>query len=83
MDIQDEFPENCEDAIRIAETLVIPKRVKISDKISIKYGKPEKIIVAGMGGSAIGGNILKDWLRETVSSSNRSLQRLSSSSICR
>jgi hypothetical protein len=40
--------------------------VKISERISIEYRKPDRIIVAGMGGSAIGGNLLKDWLRETV-----------------
>lgn len=65
-DIQEKFPENCEDAIRKAKALIIPRKVMISERISIVYRKPEKIIVAGMGGSAIGGNILKDWLRETA-----------------
>jgi len=65
-EIQEKFPENCEDAVRRAEKLVIPKKVMVSEKISIVYRRPEKIIVAGMGGSAIGGNILKDWLRETT-----------------
>ena len=35
---------------------------KIGQKISI-YSKPENIIVAGMGGSAIGGELLKDYAR--------------------
>jgi glucose/mannose-6-phosphate isomerase len=35
-----------------------------SQKISIAYPKPDKMIVAGMGGSAIGGELLKDWARD-------------------
>ena len=35
-------------------------------KISLNYSKPENIIVAGMGGSAIGGELLKDWVRGKV-----------------
>ena len=38
--------------------------VKIARKFSIDYQKPQKIIVAGMGGSAIGGELLKDWARD-------------------
>jgi len=34
---------------------------KTAKKISLRYSKPENIIVAGMGGSAIGGELLKDW----------------------
>jgi len=60
------FPEQCEDAITISRGLTIPREVKITDKVSIKYGRPRNIIVAGMGGSAIGGNLLKDWLRDTL-----------------
>jgi glucose/mannose-6-phosphate isomerase len=37
---------------------------KVAQKITLKYPKPENIIVAGMGGSAIGGELLKDWARE-------------------
>jgi glucose/mannose-6-phosphate isomerase len=37
--------------------------VKIAKRISLSYTKPENIIVAGMGGSAIGGELLKDWAR--------------------
>jgi glucose/mannose-6-phosphate isomerase len=36
---------------------------KTADKIKINYPKPENVIVAGMGGSAIGGELLKDWAR--------------------
>ena len=60
------FPEMCEDAINLANHLMIPNEVKINDNLTIKYHKPKKIIVSGMGGSAIGGDLLKDWLRETL-----------------
>jgi len=62
--IQVRFPENCEDAIKRAEKLKIPRRLRISKKVSINYRKPERILVAGMGGSAIGGDILRTWLSD-------------------
>jgi glucose/mannose-6-phosphate isomerase len=34
---------------------------KAAQKITLEYPQPENIIVAGMGGSAIGGELLKDW----------------------
>jgi glucose/mannose-6-phosphate isomerase len=40
------------------------KAAKIAEKISLRYSKPENIVVAGMGGSAIGGELLKDWARD-------------------
>jgi len=36
---------------------------KLAGKIKVSYSKPDNIIVAGMGGSAIGGDLLKDWVR--------------------
>jgi glucose/mannose-6-phosphate isomerase len=36
---------------------------KVSEKIVVNYPKPENVIVAGMGGSAIGGELLKDYAR--------------------
>jgi glucose/mannose-6-phosphate isomerase len=65
-DIQERFPENCETALENAEKLRIPKKIVVKEDFSINYEKPQKIIIAGMGGSAIGGNILKDWLRDIV-----------------
>ncbi|MBX5328538.1 MAG: bifunctional phosphoglucose/phosphomannose isomerase [Candidatus Bathyarchaeota archaeon] len=47
-------PKHYSDAARLAET------------ISISYPKPKAIIVAGMGGSAIGGELLKDWARDQL-----------------
>jgi glucose/mannose-6-phosphate isomerase len=39
---------------------------KLVKAISIDYAKPETIIVAGMGGSAIGGELTKDWARDEL-----------------
>jgi glucose/mannose-6-phosphate isomerase len=47
-----------------------PKHYKraatLAKKASAKLRKPETIIVAGMGGSAIGGELLKDWARDRI-----------------
>jgi glucose-6-phosphate isomerase len=43
--------EYCEDAVRLAK------------QVSVSYRKPQRILIAGMGGSAIGGEILRDWLQ--------------------
>ena len=40
------------------------KAAKVAEKILLNYANPENIIVAGMGGSAIGGELLKDWARD-------------------
>ncbi|MCS7096222.1 MAG: bifunctional phosphoglucose/phosphomannose isomerase [Candidatus Bathyarchaeota archaeon] len=37
------------------------KAAKMAENIVIEYSKPKTIIVSGMGGSAIGGELLKDW----------------------
>ncbi|MGA3191175.1 MAG: bifunctional phosphoglucose/phosphomannose isomerase [Candidatus Bathyarchaeia archaeon] len=39
---------------------------KLVSQFKIGYPKPEVIIVAGMGGSAIGGELLKDWARDRL-----------------
>jgi len=39
---------------------------KLAEKVSVGYPKPRNIIVAGMGGSAIGGELLKDWTRNQI-----------------
>ncbi len=39
----------------------------IAQKIKVNYPKPENIIVAGMGGSAIGGDLVKDWAKNQLS----------------
>lgn len=47
------FPSQCEDAINIAKSLQLPIQ---------QYEGINKIVVAGMGGSAAGGDLLKDYL---------------------
>jgi glucose/mannose-6-phosphate isomerase len=58
--------EYCQDIISRAEKVEIPEKVKISQKMVVEYKKPRNIVIAGMGGSAIGGEILRDWLRDEV-----------------
>ena len=65
-EVQERFPENCEDAVERGKRLKIPRKLKIGEKLEIHYGKPDNIIVVGMGGSAIGGSVLKDWLRDVA-----------------
>jgi glucose/mannose-6-phosphate isomerase len=45
----------CEDAVQRAK------------KVQVRYGKPRHVVVVGMGGSAIGGEILRDWLLDELS----------------
>jgi len=59
--------EYCQDVISRAENVQIPAKVRISKKIMVEYKKPRNIVIAGMGGSAIGGEILRDWLRDEIS----------------
>jgi glucose/mannose-6-phosphate isomerase len=48
-------PDYCRDAIKRAGQVSVPEGVS-----------PKYIVVVGMGGSAIGGEILHDWLRDTL-----------------
>jgi glucose/mannose-6-phosphate isomerase len=48
-------PDYCRDAIKRAMQVNVPEKVN-----------PKYIVVVGMGGSAIGGEILHDWLRDTL-----------------
>ena len=40
---------------------------KNAERIIIDYPKPSNIVVAGLGGSAIGGDLLKDWAKTQLS----------------
>jgi glucose/mannose-6-phosphate isomerase len=40
--------------------------VKAAEKISVSFSIPENVVVVGMGGSAVGGELLKDWVRDRV-----------------
>jgi glucose/mannose-6-phosphate isomerase len=39
---------------------------KVADTIVVDYPKPANIVIAGLGGSAIGGDILKDWAKDKL-----------------
>ena len=39
----------------------------IAQNISLSIPKPDNIIISGLGGSAIGGDLLKDWARDKSS----------------
>jgi len=43
------------------------KAIDVAAKIKVNYPKPDNIIVAGLGGSAIGGDLLKDWAKNQLS----------------
>lgn len=45
----------CQDAINRAKQAKVPEKIR-----------PKNIVVAGMGGSAIGGEILQNWLRDEL-----------------
>ncbi len=55
LELCEKTPTFCRDAIKRAESVRIP------------YKLPKNVIVAGMGGSAIGGELLKDWLYDRAS----------------
>ena len=59
-DIQN-MPDSIEEAIRISRLIDIPKEIN-KDSVTIKYTTPKNVIIIGMGGSAIGGDLLKEFL---------------------
>jgi glucose/mannose-6-phosphate isomerase len=58
--------EYCKEAITQTRRFKLPNTAKVSKSIRIDYGKPKNIVIAGMGGSAIGGDLLHDWLQNRV-----------------
>jgi glucose/mannose-6-phosphate isomerase len=53
LDVITALPESAEDAIAAAE------------KVNLKIRRFRNLVVAGMGGSAVGGLLLRDWLQQT------------------
>jgi glucose/mannose-6-phosphate isomerase len=39
---------------------------RMAEHVRVGFSKPRTIIIAGMGGSAIGGELLKDWTRDRI-----------------
>ena len=52
LDVITAIPESAEDAIETAE------------KVNLKVRRFKNLVVAGMGGSAVGGLLLRDWLQQ-------------------
>ena len=42
------------------------RAAKLAKTLLVDYPKPDTIVVAGMGGSGIGGELLKDWTRDRI-----------------
>jgi glucose/mannose-6-phosphate isomerase len=42
------------------------KAAGLAGALSVNYSKPDAVVVAGMGGSGIGGELLKDWARGRI-----------------
>ncbi|RLF18683.1 MAG: bifunctional phosphoglucose/phosphomannose isomerase [Thermoprotei archaeon] len=59
------FPDALVEAYDEFLNIDFPKEIRIG-KISISYGYPSNIVICGMGGSAIGGDIVKYWLMERI-----------------
>ncbi|UCC33675.1 MAG: bifunctional phosphoglucose/phosphomannose isomerase [Candidatus Bathyarchaeota archaeon] len=57
------FPDYLKDASELAGQVRIPSEVRVCNETVIRYGRPRNIIIEGMGGSAIGGEMLRGWLR--------------------
>lgn len=53
LDVINALPESAEDALVNAE------------KVNLKYRRFRNLVIAGMGGSAVGGLLLRDWLGQT------------------
>jgi glucose/mannose-6-phosphate isomerase len=62
---------DCRDMLGLCEKMPEFSRdaLKLAEKVEITYKKPKNVVIVGMGGSAIGGELLKDWLRDKASTS--------------
>jgi glucose/mannose-6-phosphate isomerase len=58
--------EFCKEALAIASRFQLPQKVQVSKSRQIVYRKPKNVVIAGMGGSAIGGDLLHDWLLSRI-----------------
>jgi glucose/mannose-6-phosphate isomerase len=60
---QDElaFADNLNKAIKNVKALDLPKQLQIGRR-TVHYSDVNKVVFAGMGGSAIAGDVVKDWV---------------------
>jgi len=57
-----EFPQNLKKAVKHAKVFKLPSRVKIGKRVIDYSANVSQVVFAGMGGSAIAGDLIKDWL---------------------
>src|SRR3990170_1294869 len=57
-----EFSENLRKAVKNVKTYELPRRLKVGKRIIDYSGEMKNIVFAGMGGSAIAGDLVRDWL---------------------
>jgi glucose/mannose-6-phosphate isomerase len=64
---QDEFdfPQNLRKAVENVRAFRLPEDVRVGHRL-IHYKDVENIVLAGMGGSAIVGDVLKDWIGHEI-----------------
>ena len=72
IELLEEFPQKMRDALRLGEEFFIPTNfLPAPDSSSVSVPAPTRnfknIVVLGMGGSAIGGNLLSDYLAGELS----------------
>ena len=61
-----EFAENLKKAVKNVKVLRLPEKVRVGNKV-IDYAKNvNKVVFAGMGGSAIAGDLARDWLDSAI-----------------
>ena len=61
LEIQERFPENFEETLESYKNFSLPDEVKINSTIKIRYVSPANVVVVGLGGSAIGGDLVRRW----------------------
>jgi len=59
------FSENLKKATRNVKAFKLPEKVKVGSHV-IHFADVDKVVFAGMGGSAIAGDIVKDWAESEV-----------------
>ena len=61
-----DFPVYAKEALNLAEGLEIPKEVQVGNEV-VHFSTPKRVVLVGMGGSAICGDLLRGWLLDRVS----------------
>jgi glucose/mannose-6-phosphate isomerase len=60
-----DFPQNLRKAVANVKAFRLPESVRVGRR-TIRYKNVENIVLAGMGGSAIVGDVLKDWIGHEI-----------------